>query len=109
MVRPRSRVARPGPLRIPETVEVDSVADIYPAEAAHPSPAARSNHHDAIEAASPVTVAVIATTHSTTTHSTTTLAATGGSFGRNERRGADGGDGGDSEHCLADHRSLLVF
>ena len=89
MDRPRSRVARPGPLRIPETVEVDSVADIYPAEAAHPSPAARSNYHDAAEAASPVAVAVIATTHSTTT-----LAATGGSFGRDERRGADGGDSG---------------
>src|SRR5258707_753893 len=94
MDRPRSRVARPGPLRIPETVEVDSVADIYPAEAAHPSPAARSNYHDAAEAASPVAVAVIATTHSTTTHSTTTLAATGGSFGRDERRGADCGDSG---------------
>src|SRR5262245_54781486 len=43
------------------------------------------------------------------THSTTTLAAAGGSFGRDERRGADSGDGGDSEHCLADHRSLLVL
>src|SRR5262245_60498178 len=43
------------------------------------------------------------------THSTTTLAATGGSFGRDERRGADSGDGGDSKHCLADHRSLQVF
>src|SRR5262245_3379456 len=43
-----------------------------------------------------------------TTHSTT-LAAAGGSLGRDECRGADSGDGGDSEHCLADHGSLLVF
>src|SRR5262249_36195082 len=84
-----------------------SVADVYPAEAWYPSPAARSNPHDAAEAASPmpVAVAVIATAHSTTT-----LAATaGGSFGRNERRGTNGGDGGDSEDCLADHSSLLVL
>src|SRR5262245_16369054 len=100
--RPRSRVTRPGPARIPEILEV-SVADINPAEAAHPPPAARSNHHDAAEATSPVSVAVIATTHSTT------LAATGGSLGRDECRGADSGDGCDSEQCLADHGSLLVF
>src|SRR5262249_35924225 len=50
-----------------DTAEVDSVADIHPSEAAHPSPAARCNHHEAAEAASPVAVAVIATTHSTTT------------------------------------------
>src|SRR5262249_4488394 len=31
------------------------------------------------------------------------------SFGRDERGGADGGDGGDSENRLADHGSLLVF
>src|SRR5262249_52283610 len=42
-----------------DTAEVDSVADIHPSEAAHPSPAARCNHHEAAEAASPVAVAVI--------------------------------------------------
>jgi hypothetical protein len=33
-----------------ETVDVDLVADIHPAEAGHPSPAAGSDHHDAAEA-----------------------------------------------------------
>jgi hypothetical protein len=50
-------------------------------------------------------VAVIAATHPTTT-----LAATaGGSFGRDERGGANGGDSGDSKNRLADHRSLLAL
>jgi len=31
-----------------ETVNVDLVADIYPAEAGHPSPAARSDHAQTI-------------------------------------------------------------
>src|SRR5262245_31003359 len=88
-----------------ETVGVDLVADIYSAETGHPSPAAGFDHHDAAEAA-PVAMAPMAVM---ATHSTTTLAATGGSFGRDERRGADSGDGDDSEHCLADHRSLQVF
>src|SRR4029077_21039300 len=90
-----------------ETVGVDLVADIYPAEAGHPAPAAGSDDHVAAEAA-PVAMAPMAvmTAHATT-HATTTLAPASGSFGRDERRGADSGDGGDSEHCLADHRSLL--
>src|SRR5262249_15098945 len=80
------------------------VADVPPAEAGHPTPAARSEHHDPAEAAAPVAVApVMAATHATT------LAAAGGSFGRDECGGADGGDGGDSENRLADHGSLLVF
>src|SRR5262249_8199956 len=90
MDRPRSGVVRPGPLCITGTVEANSVADIYPAEAGHPSPAGRPNHHDAADVGYPVVVvAVIATTHSTTT-----LAATSGSFGRDERRGAVGVDAG---------------
>src|SRR5438128_4166322 len=90
-------------------VDVDLVADIYPAEAAHPSPAAGSDDHEAAVAA-PVAMAPMAVmaTHATT-HATTLAPAASGSFGRNERRGADGGDGGDSEHCLADHSSLLVL
>src|SRR5215471_10561070 len=103
---PRSCDARPGLLQVrTETVDVDLVADIYSAETGHPSPAAGFDHHDAAEAA-PVAMAPMAVM---ATHSTTTLAAAGGSFGRDERRGADSGDGGDSEHCLADHRSLQVF
>jgi len=92
-----------------ETVDVDLVADIYPAEAAHPSPAAGSDDHEAAVAA-PVAMAPMAViaTHATT-HATTLAPAASGSFGRDERRGADRGDGGDSEHCLADHRSLLVL
>jgi len=88
-------------------VDVDLVADVHPAEAGYPPPAAGSDHHDAAEAAPPVavTVAVIAATHPTTT-----LAATaGGSFGRDERGGANGGDRGDSKKRLADHGSLLVL
>jgi hypothetical protein len=51
-------------------------------------------------------VAVMAATHSTTTFAATA----GGSCGRNERGGADGGDGSGSENCLANHESLsLVF
>src|SRR6516225_12002981 len=83
-----------------ETVDVDLVADIYAAEAGHPSPAAGSDYHDAAEAA-PVAMAPRAVT---ATHATTLSPAAGGSFGRDERRGSDSGDGGDSEHCLADHR-----
>src|SRR2546430_4206648 len=86
-----------------QTVDVDLVADIYPAEAAHPSPAAGSDDHEAAVAA-PVAMAPMAVM---ATHATTLAPAASGSFGRNERRGADSGDGGDSEHCLADHRSLL--
>src|SRR6516225_9153135 len=79
------------------------VADVHPAEAGHPTPAAGSDHHDAAEAAAPVAVApVMAATHAT-------ALAAGGSCGRNERGGADGGDGGDGENRPADHGSLLVF
>src|SRR5262249_36151305 len=88
-----------------ETVNVDLVADIYPAEAGHPSPAARSDHHNAAEAAA---VAMAPVAVMTATYATT-LSPAGGSLGRNERRGGDGGDGGESEHCLADHGSLLVL
>src|SRR5262249_38235357 len=76
---PRSHVARPGPLRTPQTVEGDSVADIYPAEAAHPSPAARSNHYEAAEAVAPVAMAPVAVIAAT--HPTTLTPTTGGSFG----------------------------
>jgi hypothetical protein len=48
-------------------------------------------------------VAVMAATHATTT----LPPASGGSFGRDERGGADSGDDGDSENRLADHGSLL--
>src|SRR6516165_10244151 len=89
-----------------EIVDVDLVADIYPAEAAHPSPAAGFDYYDAAEAVAVAPMAVMAT-HATT-HATTLAPAASGSLGRDERRGADSGDGGDSEHCLADHRSLLV-
>ena len=64
----------------------NSVADIHPAEAGYPSPAARSNHYDAAEATSPIAMAVAVVA---TAHSTATLAAAGGSFGRNERRGTN--------------------
>src|SRR5262245_32276105 len=106
---PPARVLRPGPLHILETVDVDLVADIHPAEAGHPPPAARSDHHNAAKASAvamaPVAViaAVIAATHSTTTLSP----AACGSFGRDKRGGADGGDGGNSENRLAYHGSLL--
>src|SRR5260370_4588512 len=92
-----------------ETVDVDLVADIYPAEAAYPSPAAGSDDHEAAVAA-PVAMAPMAViaTH-TTTHATTLAPAASGSFGRAERPGADSDDGGDSERCLAHHRSLLVL
>src|SRR5262245_33322973 len=78
-----------------------SVADPYLADTRHPAPAARCNHHDAaaVKAASPVTVAMVVITHSTTT----LAATTGGSCGRNERGGANGGDGSDGKNCLADH------
>src|SRR5262252_8177963 len=86
-----------------ETVDVDLVADIYPADAAHPSPAAGADDHEAA-------VAVVAPMAVMATHAATTLApAASGGFGRDERRGADRGDGGNSEHCLADHRSFLWF
>src|SRR5207245_1662035 len=88
-----------------ETVDVDLVADIYPAEAGHPTPAAGSDHHDAAKAA-PVAMAPMAVM---ATHATTLAPAASRSLGRNERRGGDGGDGGESEHCLADHGSLLVL
>src|SRR6266404_385927 len=88
-----------------ETVDVDLVADVYSADAAHPSPAAGSDD-DVAAVAAPVAMAPMAVI---ATHATTLAPAAGGSFGRDERRGADGGDGGDSEHCLADHRSLLVL
>src|SRR5262245_58061778 len=103
--RPRPRATRPGLLLVSKTVLGGPlVADVDPAEAGHPTPAAWSDHHDAAEAAAPVAVApVMAATHATA------LAAAGGSFGRDERGGADGGDGGDSENRLADHGSLLVF
>jgi hypothetical protein len=87
----------------------DLVANVHP-EAADPQPATGSERHIA-EAVAPVAVppvavmamAVMAATHATTTHATTTLApASGGSFGRDERGGADSGDGGDSENRLAD-------
>src|SRR6516162_8347153 len=81
-----------------EIVDVDLVADIYPAEAAHPSPAAGFDYHDAAEAVAVAPMAVMATL----------APAASGGLGRDERRGADSGDGGDGEHCLADHRSLLV-
>ena len=72
-----------------ETVDVDLVADIYPAEAGHPTPAAGSDHHDAAEAA-PVAMAPMAVM---ATHATTLAPAASGSLGRDERRGGDGGDG----------------
>ena len=78
-----------------EIVDVDLVADIYPAEAAHPSPAAGFDYHDAAEAVAVAPMAVMAT------HATTLAPAASGSLGRDERRGADSGDGGDGEHCLA--------
>src|SRR5262244_1885361 len=85
--RPRPRATRPGLLLVSKTLLGGPlVADVDPAEAGHPTPAAGSDHHDAAEAA-----------------------AAGGSFGRDERGGADGDDGGDSENRLADHGSLLVL
>src|SRR6516164_23400 len=48
-----------------EIVDVDLVADIYPAEAAHPSPAAGFDYHDAAEAVAVAPMAVMAT-HATT-------------------------------------------
>src|SRR5260221_11460817 len=83
-----------------ETVDVDLVADIYPAEAAHPSPAAGSDDHEAAVAA-PVAMAPMAViaTHATT-HATTLAPAASGSLGRAERRAADRCDGGDSEPRL---------
>jgi hypothetical protein len=52
-----------------------------------------------------MSMAVIATAHSTAT----LAAAAGGSFGRNERRGTNGRNGGNSEDSLADHSSLSWF
>src|SRR5262244_58790 len=104
--RPRPRATRPGLLLVPKTVLGGPlVADVDPAEAGHPTPAAGSDHHDAAEAAAPIAVAPVMAA----THATALAAAAGGSFGRDERGGADGGDGGDSENRLADHGSLLVF
>src|SRR5262245_42408229 len=88
-----------------ETVNVDLVGDIYPAEAGHRSPAPRSDRPNAAQAAA---VAMAPLAVRTATHATT-LSPAGGSLGRNERRGGDGGDGGESEHCLANHGSLLVL
>src|SRR6516162_6431790 len=68
-----------------EIVDVDLVADIYPAEAAHPSPAAGFDYHDAAEAVAVAPMAVMAT-HATT-HATTLAPAASGSLGRDERRG----------------------
>src|SRR5262245_49017452 len=83
-----------------------SVADPYLADTRHPAPAVRCDHHDAAaEAASPVTVPMVVITHSTAT----LAATTSGSCGRNERGGANGGDGSDGENCLADHEALLGF
>jgi hypothetical protein len=79
-----------------ETVDVDLVADIHPAEAGHPSPAARSDHHDAAEAA-PVAMAPLAVM---ATHATTLAPAASGSLGRNERRG---------ESNIADHFDSLCL
>jgi len=90
-----------------QTVAVDLVADIYPADAAHPSPAAGSDDHEAAVAIAMAPMAVTAA-HATT-HATTLAPAASGSFGRDEPRGGDRGDGGESEQCLADHRSLLVL
>src|SRR5258708_21030965 len=92
-----------------ETVDGDLVADVYSADAAHPSPAAGSDD-DVAAVAAPVAMAPMAViaTHATT-HATTLAPAAGGSFGRDERRGADGGAHGDSEHSIADHRSRLVL
>src|SRR5262245_15884380 len=98
MKRPRSRVARLGPL--PETVDFDLVADIYLAETRHPAPAAL-DHHDDAGAASPVAVAM-AVAVIAATHSTTTFAATaGGSCGRNERGGALMATAGCGRACAA--------
>jgi hypothetical protein len=55
-----------------------------------------------------VVMAMMAATHATAL-ATAFAPAARGSFGRDERRGADGGDGSDSENRLADHTSLLVF
>ena len=67
-----------------ETVDVDLVADIYPAEAGHPTPAAGSDHHDAAKAA-PVAMAPMAVM---ATHATTLAPAASRSLGRNERAAA---------------------
>src|SRR6266540_2946098 len=98
----RFRDARPGPLHQLRQVDSDrSVADIHPAEAGDPSPATGSDHNDTAEASTPVAMTPVAVM------ATTLAPAAGGSFGRDERGGADGGDGGDSEKRLADHGSLL--
>ena len=60
-----------------EIVDVDLVADIYPAEAAHPSPAAGFDYHDAAEAVAVAPMAVMATL----------APAASGGLGRDERRG----------------------
>src|SRR5262249_24794707 len=90
MDKPWSCVARPGPPRILQQSMSNSVADIHPAEARYPSPAARSNHYDAAEATSPIAMAVPGVAPA---HSTATLAAAGGNFGRNERRDTNCGEG----------------
>src|SRR6266545_4881623 len=89
------------------------VANVHsPLKPGAPPPAAVSGHHVAAEAVAPVAMmamAVMAATHATALAPTTTLApASSGSFGGDERGGADSGDGGDSENRLADHASLLV-
>src|SRR6266508_4072966 len=90
------------------------VANVHsPLKPGAPPPAAVSGHHVAAEAVAPVAMmamAVMAATHATALAPTTTLApASSGSFGGDERGGADSGDGGDSEKRLADHGSLLVI
>jgi hypothetical protein len=53
-------------------------------------------------------MAAVMTAVMTATHSSTTLTpAACGSFGRDKRSGADGGDRGNSENRLAYHGSLL--
>jgi hypothetical protein len=65
-----------------------------------------ANVHSPLKPGAPPPAAV---SGPTTLAPTTTLApASSGSFGGDERGGADRGDGGDSENRLADHASLLV-
>src|SRR5260221_12784073 len=83
-----------------ETVDVDLVADIYPAEAAHPSPAAESDDHEAAVAA-PVAMAPMAViaTHATT-HATTLPPAARVTSGREQAGTADAHAGGHTGHSL---------
>src|SRR5258708_9671661 len=81
-----------------ETVDVDLVADVYSADAAHPSPAAGSDD-DVAAVAAPVAMAPMAViaTHATT-HATTLAPAAGGTFGRDERPAAHARAAADTEH-----------